>query len=191
MTRQFERALFIVAAVCFGYYALAVAEASLSERRARVQVERALATTAMPRGAPAGGTREAESHLVGLLEIPRLELSTPVVEGDDGRTLAGAAGHLPDTPRPWERGNSAIAAHRDGLFRPLANVRIGDDVVVHTPHGILNYKVRQTRVVRPTDLSVLQASAPQMLTLITCYPFDYVGLAPKRFVVHAERVDPP
>ncbi len=117
-------------------------------------------------------------------------MSTPVVEGDDRRTLRGAAGHLPDTPRPWEPGNSAIAAHRDGLFRPLARVRIGDDVVVRTPTGVLHYMVKRTRVVRPTDLSVLKATAPHMLTLITCYPFNHVGSAPRRFIVQAERVEP-
>jgi sortase A len=87
-----------------------------------------------------------------MLDVPRLKLSTPVIEGDDDRTLQRAVGHLPDTPLPWEAGNSAIAGHRDGLFRPL--------------------KPRTT------------------LTLITCYPFYYVGSAPQRFVVHAEREQP-
>jgi sortase A len=128
------------------------------------------------------------ANVVGLLEIPRLGFSTPILEGDDTETLRGAAGHLPDTPQPWEEGNSAIAAHRDGIFRPLRNVRVGDELRVQTPHGEVRYKVSDTHIVVPTDLSVLEAKTPHMLTLITCYPFNYVGAAPKRFIVHAERV---
>jgi LPXTG-site transpeptidase (sortase) family protein len=130
------------------------------------------------------------SNVVGLLEIPRLRFSTPVLEGDDGATLRGAAGHLPDTPQPWEEGNSAIAAHRDGIFRPLRNIRIGDELRVQTPHGEIRYKVSDTHIVLPTDLSVLDSKTPHMLTLITCYPFNYIGAAPKRFIVHAERIVP-
>jgi sortase A len=132
--------------------------------------------------------RALASNVVGLLEIPRLRLSTPVLEGDDRETLRGAAGHLPDTPRPWEEGNSAIAAHRDGIFRPLRNIRVGDELRVQTPHGEMRYKVSDTHIVLPTDLSVLGTKTPHMLTLITCYPFNYVGAAPKRFIVHAERI---
>ena len=130
-----------------------------------------------------------ERGVVGLLEIPRLGVSTAVVEGDDSKALRGAAGHLADTPHPWESGNSAIAAHRDGLFRPLRHIRVGDQVRVQTPHGEMVYRVRDTHIVRPTDLSVLEPTAKPTLTLITCYPFYYLGAAPKRFVVHAERID--
>jgi sortase A len=129
------------------------------------------------------------SNVVGLLEIPRLRFSTPILEGDDSATLRGAAGHLPDTPQPWEQGNSAIAAHRDGIFRPLRNIRVGDELRVQTPHGEMRYKVSDTHIVLPTDLSVLDTKTPHMLTLITCYPFNYIGAAPKRFIVHAERIE--
>jgi sortase A len=128
------------------------------------------------------------SNVVGLLQIPRLGFSTPILEGDDAETLRGAAGHLPDTPHPWEVGNSAIAAHRDGIFRPLRNVRVGDELRVQSPHGEIRYRVSDTHIVVPTDLSVLETKTPHMLTLITCYPFNYIGAAPKRFIVHAERV---
>jgi sortase A len=127
--------------------------------------------------------------VVALLDIPRLHISTPVLSGDDAATLDLAAGHLPDTPKPWEPGNSAFAAHRDGLFRPLRNVRVGDEVRVTTLAGEFTYRVRETRIVWPTDLSVLEPTVGSTLTLITCYPFNFVGNAPKRFVVHADRVD--
>lgn len=128
--------------------------------------------------------------LVGMLDVPRLELSTPVIEGDDMRTLKRAVGHLPDTPLPWEKGNSAIAGHRDGLFRPLKDVKVGDEIRFRTTKEELRYRVTKTTIVQPDDLSVLEPQAEaSTLTLITCYPFYYVGTAPKRFIVHAERLD--
>jgi LPXTG-site transpeptidase (sortase) family protein len=126
--------------------------------------------------------------LVGMLDVPRLRLSTPVVEGDDSRTLKRSVGHLPDTPMPWGTGNSAIAGHRDGLFRPLKDVEIGDEIRFRTTRQEYRYVVTKTAIVMPDDLSVLAPQPePATLTLITCYPFYYVGAAPQRFVVHAAR----
>jgi sortase A len=124
---------------------------------------------------------------LGLLEIPRLGISATVVSGDDEDALSAAAGHLRDTPQPWEPGNSAIAAHRDGLFRPLKRIQRGDLIRLQTPRGNLEYRVEELKVVRPTDLSVLQPRRTDSITLITCYPFNYVGSAPQRFNVQAER----
>ena len=127
--------------------------------------------------------------LIGMLDVPRLELSTPVIQGDDTRTLKRAVGHLPDTPMPWDEGNSAIAGHRDGLFRPLKDVKIGDEIRFRTTREQYRYRVTRTSIVMPDDLSVLEPQEDAAtLTLITCYPFYYVGSAPKRFIVHAERL---
>ena len=103
--------------------------------------------------APSAPERSASSkfHAFGF--------SAPVVEGDDSEALRGAAGHLPDTPHPWENGNSAIAAHRDGLFRPLRHIRVGDELRVQTAARPIRYKVKDTHIVQPTDLSVLQPTA--------------------------------
>jgi len=194
MSAFFERALLIVGLSCLGWYGLAAADAAHNGQQARAAIERALDESEavaldVDLSAPVPEReREMGSSLVGLLEIPRLGLSTPVVEGDDSVALRGAAGHLPDTPRPWEEGNSAIAAHRDGVFRPLRKIRVGDELLVQTPRGELRYTVTGTRIVVPTDLSVLRKTTAQTLTLITCYPFNYIGAAPKRFIVQAERV---
>ena len=122
--------------------------------------------------------------------VPRLKLSTPVIEGDDDSTLDRAVGHLPDTPLPWEDGNSAIAGHRDGLFRPLKDLKVGDEIRFRSTREEFRYKVTRTRIVQPDDVSVLEPRSRDALTLITCYPFYYVGAAPQRFIVHAERVTP-
>jgi sortase A len=141
--------------------------------------------------APAGDAAVASRSALALLEIPRLNLSSAILPGDSADVLGVAIGHLPDTPRPWERGNSALAAHRDGLFRPLRNIRLGDEIRVRSEQGDQIYRVSETKVVMPDDLSVLQPTATPTLTLITCYPFNFIGSAPKRFIVHAERVDVP
>src|SRR5688572_7838697 len=124
---------------------------------------------------------------LGRLEVPRLGLSTVVVQGDDEYNLLIGAGHLPDTPLPWDDGNSVLAGHRDTDFRPLKGIREGDVIRFQTGNRAIEYVVRETSIVEPTDLTPLRATARPMLTLITCYPFAYIGPAPKRFVVRAER----
>jgi sortase A len=125
---------------------------------------------------------------IGTLEIVRVGLAGLVVEGDHSAVLAGAIGHLPDTPLPWNDGNSALAAHRDGLFEPLKGVRVGDLIRLRTPYGSFEYSVRETLIVSPEDLWVLDRAPTSMLTLISCYPFAYVGPARRRFIVRADRI---
>jgi len=95
--------------------------------------------------------------------------------------------HLPDTPMPWHEGNSALAGHRDTFFRPLQHIRVGDELRVSTARGELRYRVTEVMVVGPTDVWVLDRTDRPTLTLITCYPFRYIGNAPRRFVVRADR----
>ena len=127
---------------------------------------------------------------IGTLEIPRVGLAGVVIEGDDNDVLANAIGHLSDTPLPWNDGNSALAAHRDDQFKPLQDVRAGDLIRLRTPHGTLDYRVRDTLIVGPEDLWVLDQTANPMLTLISCYPFTYIGPAPQRFIVRGDRIAP-
>jgi sortase A len=132
-------------------------------------------------------TTEANAP-VGRLEIPRIGLSAVVMEGDDEGTLNVAVGHLPDTPLPWHEGNAALAGHRDTFCRPIRHVRTGDEIRLVTPRGTFRYRATRQVVVEPDELWVLDPSPTAALTLITCYPFDFVGPAPRRFVVHAERI---
>jgi sortase A len=125
---------------------------------------------------------------IGTLEIARVGLSGVVVEGDEDAVLDRAIGHLPDTPLPWHTGNSALAAHRDALFRPLKGVRLGDILRLRTPHGDFEYIVREVLIVKPDDLWVLDPTPVTMLTLISCFPFNYIGAAPERFIVRAELI---
>ena len=126
---------------------------------------------------------------IGTIEVPRLHLSAVVANGDDDGTLRVAIGHLPDTPLPWEEGNSALAGHRDTFFRALRGIRVDDEMRIVTPYGDFLYQVKRIVIVTPDDLSVLAPTPEATLTLVTCYPFSYVGHAPKRFIVQATRVD--
>ena len=135
---------------------------------------------------PAIGAR----GLIGRLEIPRLGLSTILIEGDDQKVLRRAVGHVPGTSLPGQPGNVALTGHRDTFFRPLRNIRANDVIVVTTLQGEYRYRVVSTQVVSPDDVAVLNPSADEILTLITCYPFYYVGAAPERFIVHAKRLTP-
>ena len=128
--------------------------------------------------------------LVGRLEIPRLGMSAIVLEGDDDRTLRLGVGHVPGTAFPGRRGNVALAAHRDTFFRPLRGIKPADRIAVTTTRGTYRYAVDFVRIVSPDDVAVLADTARPSLTLVTCYPFYWVGNAPKRFVVRASRIDP-
>ena len=209
VTRWLERLLLIVGFVCLGYYGYQTLEARHYQREQTAAIEQRLAqrtSSAQAIAAPSAPSAPAPSApsapapsapsapnapsapSFALLTIPRLNLSTPVASGDSSEVLDVAVGHLRDTPLPWEPGNSAFAGHRDGLFRPLRNIRVGDDVIVRAEQGEFVYRVYETKIVRPDDLSVLAPSEGHRLTLITCYPFNFIGNAPKRFIVHAERI---
>jgi len=148
-----------------------------------------LRITTAPASAPPPATL-ATRALVGRIEVPRLRLSALAREGVDVRTLRGSVGHVPGTALPGAPGNAAFAAHRDTFFSPLAGIRKGDAVVVTTPGGVHRYTVVGTRVVQPSDVSVLRSGDRAQLTLVTCYPFDFVGSAPQRFIVQAELAPP-
>jgi sortase A len=175
-----EWALLGIGIGALGVYGYESVEARRFQAQQTAAFERAAKSAPAPSRVAAGG-------LVGMLDVPRLELSTPVIEGADDGTLKRAVGHLPDTPMPWEAGNSALAGHRDGLFRPLKDVKVGDEIRFRTTRDEFIYRVTETSIVDPDDVSVLEGQSAATLTLITCYPFYYVGSAPQRFIVHATR----
>jgi sortase A len=176
----FEWLLVGIGVGCLGMYAYETVAARRFQAVQAAEFARAAQAYA-PVRVRAGG-------LIGMLDVPRLNLTAPVIEGDDDATLKRAAGHLPDTPLPWERGNMAIAGHRDGLFRPLKDIKVGDEIRFRTSRDEFRYRVTDTSIVKPDDVSVLEPRDAAALTLITCYPFYYIGNAPNRFIVHAERL---
>ena len=125
---------------------------------------------------------------LGRIEIKTIGLEAMILEGTDARTLRRAVGHIPGTPLPGQRGNVAITGHRDTFFRPLRNIRKDDEIRLTTLSGSYRYGVDSIKVVEPENMEVLNDSEDSILTLVTCYPFYFVGPAPKRFVVRAHRI---
>ncbi len=122
---------------------------------------------------------------LGVLEISALQLHVPVLEGTDDLTLDRGVGHIAGTAPLGEPGNIGIAGHRDGFFRVLKDIHVGDTIDVHTQRGRSRYVVDEIQIVSPDDVSVLAPRAEPSLTLVTCYPFYFVGSAPSRYIVHA------
>ena len=191
LLRGAERLLVFAGVVVLGWCALVVVERRVSQQLAHETL------VAMVRVEPSGiessgRPRPARGSPLAELSIPRIHLSAVVLNGSDARTLRIGVGHIENTAFPGEPGNVAIAGHRDSFFRPLQNVRVGDDVLLDTPRERLRYRVSSLRVVRPSEIGVLNPTADATLTLVTCYPFWIFGHAPERFIVRAARVaDPP
>ena len=125
---------------------------------------------------------------LGRIEISTIGLEAMILEGTDARTLRRAVGHIPGTPLPGQRGNVAITGHRDTFFRSLRNIRKDDEIRLTTLSGSYRYWVDFIKVVEPEDMEVLDNSEDAILTLVTCYPFYYMGPASKRFIVRAHRI---
>jgi sortase A len=195
--RWTQGALFGVAALMLCYCAFVVADSWVFQARAdralelRLQDESPAFRAVVNRRAPAPSAAAAPigpDGLIGRLEIRRLGVSIVVFEGIAHRTLRHAVGHVEATALPGQVGNVGIAGHRDTFFRPLKDIVPDDIIALTTPAGEYRYRVAWTKVVGPYDVAVLDSTGNEVLTLVTCYPFYFVGSAPDRFIVRAERV---
>ena len=192
-----QRSLFVCAALLLGFYGFVQFDIWLFQHRERQNLERLLQEERLPRDR-SGETESAASSdsssmigpdgVIGRIDIARLGVSVVVVEGTAARTLTRATGHIAGTALPGQPGNVAIAGHRDTFFRPLQGIQRNDVITLTTVRGEYRYRVLSTKVVNPLDVSVLIPDGGEILTLITCYPFYFVGPAPDRFIVRAERV---
>jgi sortase A len=181
-----QRALFAGAILLLGYCGFVLLDAWAFQYRAMRVLAVAPARSAVAESPPA---RVIEpGGLIGRIEIERLGVSVVVVEGTDESDLRHSAGHIGGTALPGSLGNIGIAAHRDTFFRPLRNIKHDDIITLTTLQGEYRYRVLSTSIVKPDNLAVLNADEKQILTLVTCYPFYFIGSAPERFIVRAERV---
>jgi len=186
--------LVIAGGAALGWCAAMIADGHIAQWVARQQLEKTLSDPDsltqpyLPLAqrslvSPENGTPLAE------LSIPRIGLSVVVLQGSDEQTLRQGVGHIESTPLPGESGNVGIAGHRDSFFRPLRNVQVGDDIMLETPAGNVHYRVSSYRIVSPSEVSVIHPTSDPVLTLVTCFPFYFVGAAPDRFIVRANLVD--
>lgn len=190
-----QRLLFAGAAALFAYCGFVMVDAFLFQRAENLRLEQLLVerraaggalpaprnTSAKPQQPPVDGS------LIGRIQVARLGLSAIVIEGTTRATLRRAVGHIAGTSLPGQTGNTGLAGHRDSLFRPLRNIRRGDLITLTTESGEFRYRVLSTIIVKPDDVGVLVPDHNEILTLVTCYPFAFVGSAPDRFIVRAKR----
>jgi sortase A len=190
--------LVITGGAALGWYAANLTDAYLAQWRAREQLESMPSMTmsapsaSIPRSSVLSAPRSSVTVKPGTplaeLSIPRLGVSAVVMEGSDDHTLRVGLGHIESTSLPGESGNVAIAGHRDSFFRPLRNVQVGDDILLDTPNARVHYRVSSYSVVNPSAVSVIDRTPDARLTLVTCFPFYFVGSAPHRFIVRATYV---
>jgi len=206
-----EWVLLAIGIVCLGIVAWSWIDAKAVEIRETQRLEEALAATpavkskasetdsfaSLEKGAEQIQKEEkkedspppAAGELVGRISIPRLGVTAIVLEGVDKKSLRRGAGHIPATALPDdESGNVGIAAHRDSFFRGLKDIQEDDTIELTTLDGTFRYQVEWTKIVKPSDVSVLEPTEEPALTLVTCYPFYFVGSAPERFIVRATRI---
>jgi len=200
---------FALAILALGYSAYAVLDAKLFQAYQTWRFQRALTAANVSRAreqrlrpsllppavAEANRARAANLALgggegtpLGRIEINAVGLAAIILEGTESGTLRRAAGHVPGTALPGQTGNVAIAGHRDTFFRGLRKIQNGDEITLTTLNGVTRYLVDSTQVVEPSDTRVLDNSPDAILTLVTCYPFSFVGPAPKRFIVRAHKI---
>ena len=180
-----------------GICALAYIWAAVFQNSEQRLFQKTISSSATGKPGPVGSNTSiplrlhvTEGARLGRMEIPRLGVSVILVEGVKPRDLRLAVGHIPGTAFPDELGNVGLAGHRDTFFRELKGIRRGDLIVVTTIRESTQYSVEWTHIVKPRNVEVLEASPEPVLTLVTCYPFYFVGPAPERFVVRASRIRP-
>lgn len=178
-------ALLLVAIACLGWYVSDSLQARLYGAYEETRLADALKSVEHVKGPP---PPRNNGDFIGQLDIPRIGVRAIILEGDDDHTLRFGVGHIPGTALPGEQGNISLAGHRDSFFRPLLNIRRDDQIRLTTFEGFRDYRVDWIRVVKPQEVKVLKPAGQPTLTLITCYPFHYVGSAPERFVVRAHRI---
>ncbi len=179
--------LLAVGIVCAGWYVLDFSEAGLYQAYEKARLEEALKI-------PEDSAYHqplilSTGDFVGRLEIPRIGIDAAVLEGDNSRILKLGVGHLPGSALPGERGNVSLAAHRDTFFRALRHIKTGDLIRFTTFTRSCLYRVDWTKIVPPSDTRILRPSPGKDLTLVTCYPFYFVGSAPERFIVRAHQLN--
>lgn len=190
LLRDVETTCFIVSFILLGYLLVVFLDSRIYERQADIELRPQVAA------AHASGIKVAsnssvfpkDGEIVGRIRIRRLQVSVPVLEGTSARVLRLGTGHVPGTAALGGTGNAIIVGHRDTFFRSLQGMRGGDIIEINTASHSSVYKVEWTAIVSPGDTGVLETTETSTLTLVTCYPFYFIGAAPERFVVRAHRI---
>jgi sortase A len=180
-----QRVFMAVGCVMLAYAGATVAYSGIYQQYQSWKLDQPVAPPGVIKAAILEAPDLREGDVLGKLLIPRIDISVIVLQGMETKTLILGAGHAPGTPLPGVEGNVVIAAHRDTFFRKVEGILPGDSIQFATPTGTWEYIVDSSETVEPEDTRAMESRAREELTLITCYPFYFVGSAPKRFIVHA------
>ena len=178
--------LFLTGALAVSYVALTLLHAKLYQEAAADALEKQISVPQQQKISPSRVAAK-DGDVLGRIEIPRLGVNVAILEGTTSQTLRLGVGHIEGTALPGEPGNIGIAGHRDTYFRDLKDIRTNDEIQIQTATGLSSYEVDSVQIVAPGDTGVLAPSAGSSITLVTCYPFYFIGAAPERFIVHARR----
>jgi sortase A len=179
--------LLLTGFLALSYVALTLLDARKFQKDATLTLEKQIQAEEQHRG-PTPRVAINEGDVLGRLEIPRIGLSVAVLQGTTSKTLRHGVGHIEKTALPGESGNVGIAGHRDTYFRKLKDARPSDEIRIQTSTGLSRYEVDWIQIVAPGDTDVLTSPSGPGVTLITCYPFYFIGAAPERFIVHAHKL---
>lgn len=185
---RWSRNIFMIfGLLLLSYVGYVLFEAQLYQADQTRKFEQALKSASLTR-ATNPGFAIPEGSSLGQIGISQIGLTAMIQEGTGEETLQRAVGHVQGTSLPGQPGNIALAAHRDTFFRGLRQIRLGDEITLTTVSGSYRYRVEFTKVVEPEQTEVLDAATDDILTLVTCYPFNFIGSAPQRFIVRARRI---
>lgn len=201
MIKRIEYTLWLIAAICLLLFGVVVkTQIVLAQEKAIERIEAVIVATELDSPDRSLWSKhrieEHQAYLssigtaeaLAILEIPAVDMRVAVFNGASDDVLNVGIGRISGTANVGESGNLGLAGHRDGFFRPLKDIAIGDELVVRHPYGVDRYKVSDLLIVDPENVSVLAPTSATRLTLVTCYPFYFVGSAPKRYIVVADKI---
>jgi sortase A len=183
--KRIEHCLWAVGFLALGFYVGVLTHSAIQQSEGNRELNRRIEHPSRHKVAPPHGS------VVARVEIPRLDLSAVVLEGTDAGVLRDGVGHLTGSSLPGEYGNVVFAGHRDSFFRALKDIRKGDVVRVTSERGTRRYSVDSTEIVSPSETQALRSTSESTLTLVTCYPFSFIGHAPQRFIVRCRTIASP
>lgn len=185
--RWMQRFFFVTGILAVSYVALTLFQAKRYQQAAGSALDMQIHAQEEHQAIPPRAAAK-EGDVLGRIEIPRLGMTVVILEGTTSQTLRLGVGHIDGTALPGASGNIGIAGHRDTYFRALQDIRDKDEIQIQTANGLSRYEVESLQIVAPSDVGVLAPTAESSITLVTCYPFHFIGSAPERFIVRARRI---
>jgi sortase A len=184
--RWVQKLFLLTGALAVIYVALVLLHGTIFQNSANSILDKEIDAEEQP-GPALSAAAAKEGDVLGRIQIPRLGMEVAILEGTTSQTLLLGVGHIKGTALPGEPGNIGIAGHRDTYFRDLRDIRNGDEIQIQTRTGRVSYEVDSLQIVAPGDTGMLAATTRSTITLVTCYPFHYIGAAPERFIVHGHK----